>query len=100
MPRSATTDESSFADLIRSIPSLLTCISPLLPAECVEGQVLEPRHLGLEEAQVHERGAAVVLALDVFDARAFDVEDRHSPAIRPADLDLAQLAAAHQAEGA
>jgi hypothetical protein len=55
---------------------LVTCISHLLPAECLESQVLQTRHLGLEEAQVHEGGATVILALDVIDAGAFNPEDR------------------------
>jgi hypothetical protein len=68
---------------------LLTCISPLLLAECVEGQVLEARHLGLQEAQVDERSAAPILALHLVHARAFDVEDGHTPATQAAHQHVA-----------
>jgi hypothetical protein len=72
--------------------------SPLLLAECREGEVLETHDLGLEESQVHERRATVVLAFDVVDARTFDPEDRHAPAVRPVDLDTDQLAATGETE--
>ena len=41
----------------------------------------------------------MVLPLELLHARAFDVEDRHPPAVHAADLDLAQLAAAQEAHG-
>jgi len=58
------------------------------------------RHLGLEEAQVHKGGSAVVLAFDVFHPGAFDPEDRHPLPVDAPDLDVAQLAAAHEPQRA
>lgn len=89
-----------FEALTRSIPSLLTCISSLLPAERIERQVLQTCDLGLEEAQVDQRRAAVVLTLDVPHAGTVDQEDRHAPAVHAPELDLPKLAAAHETEGA
>jgi hypothetical protein len=71
---------------------------PLLSPERVEGQLLQAPHLGLQEPQVHQRGASVVLTLGVFDAA--DQEDRHAAAVRAAHLDALKLAAAHETEGA
>lgn len=58
---------------------------------------LQARDLGLEEAKVHQ-ARTEVLSLDVLDARAVDREDGDGPAVDAADQDLAQLAAAHEAE--
>jgi len=74
-------------------------MSTLLPAECAEGEVLQAGDLGLQEPQVDDGRAAVVLPLDLVHPRALDPEDRHPPAADPEDLDLAQLAATHEAKG-
>jgi hypothetical protein len=77
----------------------VTCISTLLPAERLECEVLQARDFGLEEAQVHDRLAAVVLPLEDLHAGAFDVEDRHPPAIHAPDLDAGELTATREPEG-
>jgi len=74
-------------------------MSTLLSTERLECEVLQARDFGLEETQVHDRGAAVVLALDVLHAGALNVEDRHSPAVDTPDLDIAQLAATDEPQG-
>jgi hypothetical protein len=71
----------------------------LLSTERLECQVLQACDLGLEETQVHHRRTTVILALDVLHARAFDVEDRHAPAVDALNLDIAQLAAADEPQG-
>jgi hypothetical protein len=73
---------------------LLTCISHLLLAECLEGQVLEAGHLGLEEAQVHERGTGVVVPRHVVHVRTDDVEEGQPSAVHTAYLDPGQLTTA------
>jgi hypothetical protein len=73
--------------------------SPLLLAECCESEVLQADDLGLQEPQVHERRATVVLPLDVVDPWTLDVEDRHPAAVRPLDKDVHQLAAPGETEG-
>jgi hypothetical protein len=79
---------------------LLTCISPpLLFADRIEGGVLEAPHLGLQKPEVHRGRAAVVVALGLGHPWSFDAEDRDAPAVRPADLDAGELAAADEAEG-
>jgi hypothetical protein len=77
----------------------VTCISTLLPAERLECEVLQARDLGLEQAQVHDRPAAVVLPLEVFHAGALDVEDRHPPPVDAPDHDAGELAATREPEG-
>jgi len=77
----------------------VTCISALLPAERLECEVLQARDFGLQETQVHDRGATAILPLDVLHAGTFDVEDRHPPAVDAPDLDVAQLAAADESQG-
>ena len=42
----------------------------------------------------------MVLPLDVGHGRTLDAEDGQPPAVHPADLDVAQLAATHEAQGA
>jgi hypothetical protein len=79
----------------------VTCIRPpLLSPQRLEGHVLQAADFRLEKPQVHERLAPVVLASHVVDRRADDREDRHAPTVRAAHLDAAQLAAAHEPEGA
>src|SRR5262245_34760691 len=82
IPRSATTECSSFADLIRSIPSLLTCISPLLFSEGRKGPVFQSPNLELEEREIDTRPSPVVVALGVLHLGARDLEDRHPPPVR------------------
>ena len=65
----------------------------------MKGQVLQASDLGLEEAQVHQGGPAVVVALDLFHAGAFDAEDRHPLPVDAPDLDLPELAAADEPQG-
>jgi hypothetical protein len=77
----------------------VTCISTLLPAECVEGGVLQARHFRLQKPQIHERRTTVVVPRRVVDARAGDREDRDAAPVRAAHLDPAQLAAPHEPEG-
>jgi len=89
---------SSFAALTRSIPSLLTCISPLLLAHRLEGLVLQAPHLGLQQPEVHTRRAAVVLALCFARGAAHDPEEGHPPAVGAADFDCLELAASDKRE--
>jgi hypothetical protein len=70
----------------------MRCIPTLLSSKRLKGDALEARHLGLEEAKVHERRAAV-LPLDVLDARTVDQEDRDTAAIHASDQDLPKLTA-------
>src|SRR5260370_9594385 len=100
IPRSATTAESSFAALMRSIPSLLTCISPLLLPERLESQALQAGDLGLQEAQVDQRRTTVVLALHLLHALSLDAEDGQPPPVDAAHLYAAKLTAAGEPEGA
>jgi hypothetical protein len=86
--------------LICSIPSFVTCISPLLLSDSVEGQVLETSHLRLEKLEVHDRRAAVVLSFDILHARTFDTEDCHPSAVDSADDYLVKLSSPDQPEGA
>jgi hypothetical protein len=79
---------------------LLTCITPpLLSPQRLEGDVLEASHLRLQKTQVHERGAAVVLALGLLHTRPRDPEDRVSPAVHPAHLDSPKFAPADEPQG-
>jgi hypothetical protein len=71
----------------------------LLSSERLEGDRLQARDLGLEEAKVHERRAAVVVPLDVGDVGTVDQEDRDAAAVRASDQDVAQLAAAQKPIG-
>jgi len=78
----------------------VTCISPpLLLADRLEGGVLEAPHLGLQKPEVHRGRPAVVVPLGICHPWPFDAEDRHAPAVRPADLDTRKLAAADEPEG-
>jgi hypothetical protein len=78
----------------------VTCIRPpLLCPQRLEGHVLQAPDFRLQKPQVHERRATVVVARRVLDARARDREDRDATPVRPAHLDRAQLAAAHEPEG-
>jgi hypothetical protein len=77
----------------------VTCISTLLPAERVECEVLQARDFGLEETQVHDRPAPVILPLEVLHAGAFDVEDRHPPPVHAPHLDAGELTATREPEG-
>src|SRR3972149_6027908 len=60
MPRSATSWPRSFACLMRSIPSFVTCISLLL-TDGFECPVLQPLELELQVLEIHHRLSAVVL---------------------------------------
>lgn len=42
----------------------------------------------------------MVLPLDIGHGRTLDAEDSQPPAVQASDLDVAQLAATHQAQGA
>jgi hypothetical protein len=88
------------AALICSIPSFVTCISPLLLSDGFEGQVLEPSHLELEKLEVYHRRTAVVLSFDILHARTFDAEDRHPSAVDSANNHLVELSSSDQPEGA
>jgi hypothetical protein len=77
-----------------------TCIPALLSPQRLESDALEARDLGLEEAQVHQARAVEVLPLHVLDPIAFDCEDGDALAVGPVDLDIADLAATQQPEGA
>jgi len=100
MPRSATTDTSSFADLIRSIPSFVTCIPPpLLCTQRLESHVLQAPDFRLEKPQVHESLATVVVTYRFVEARAADPEDREASPVRAAYLDASKLAPADEPEG-
>jgi hypothetical protein len=77
----------------------VTCISTLLSSERLESEVLQARDFGLEETQVHEGPATVVLALDILHAGALDVEDRHPPPVHAPHLDAGELAATREPEG-
>jgi hypothetical protein len=72
---------------------------PLLCADRLEGQVLEASDLRLQEPQIHEGRAAVVLACSVLDARPGDAEEGDAPPVRAAHLDVPKLAAADEAQG-
>jgi proteasome lid subunit RPN8/RPN11 len=78
----------------------MRAISSLLVSHRTEGDVLEPPHLGLQQAQVHARGPAVVVTLDVFHVRAFDLEERHTSPVHTSHLDARELAAAREREAA
>jgi hypothetical protein len=71
-------------------------MSALLFAERFEGQVLEARHFGLEEAQVHERGAVVVVTLGLLHVRASDAENRQPFPVDAAQLDAGEFAATRE----
>jgi len=75
-------------------------MSALLPAERLECQVLQACDFALEQADVHDGLASVVFLLDVLHPGTFDAEDHHPPAVHAPDLDVAQLATAHEPEGA
>jgi hypothetical protein len=74
-------------------------MSALLLAERFEGQVLQTSDFGLEETQVHERRAVVVVTLDLLHAAAGDPEESQPAAVHAADLDPRQLTAAREPEG-
>jgi hypothetical protein len=78
---------------------IFSSIAALLSSKRLEGDALEARDLGLEEAEVHQTGTVEVLALDVLDAGSIDLEKRDRPSVDEPDHDLAQLAATHEAEG-
>jgi hypothetical protein len=78
---------------------LVTCIAPLFLADRLEGHVLEASHLALEQPQVHEGFAAVVVPFGLFHTRARDAEDRHPPAVGPPHLDAGQVAPAQEPQG-
>jgi hypothetical protein len=84
---------------MRSIPSFVTCISPLLLTDRLEGQVLEPPDFRLQKPQVHEGGTAPVLTLGIVHPRSGDSEEGDAPAVRSAYLDALKLAAADEAQG-
>jgi hypothetical protein len=75
-------------------------MSALLLPEFLKRQVLETRDLGLQKPQVHDGSAPVVVALDLVHRGAFDVEDGHASAVDAPDLDLDEIAAADEPEGA
>jgi len=75
-------------------------MSALLLPEFLESQVLETCDLGLQKPQVHDGSAPVVVALNFVHRRALDVEDGHASAVLAPDLDLDELAAADEPEGA
>jgi hypothetical protein len=68
----------------------------LLLSDGIEGQVLEPFHLGLQKLEIDRGDAAVVLPLDVFHAWARDAEDRHPSAIDSANHHLLDLSSPDQ----
>jgi hypothetical protein len=79
---------------------LLTCIRPpLLCTQRLEGHVLQAPDFRLQEPQIHERRATVVVACRFLGAGAADREDRDPTPVRAAHLDTAQLAATHEPEG-
>jgi hypothetical protein len=79
---------------------LVTCIPPpLLFADRIEGGVLEPPHFRLQQPQVHQSRAAVVIAYGFVDPQAADREDRHAAPVRAAHFDRLELATSHQPEG-
>ena len=96
MPLSAMTAASSFALLIRSIPSFVTCISSLLLADGIEGPVLQPLDLELQALEVHDGIPSVVLPLRLLGP--IDFKDRDAPSIRPSDFDSQELAPASERE--
>ena len=53
----------------------------------------------LQEPQVHEGRAAVVLPRSVLDARPGDPEEGDAPSVRATHLDVPELAAADEAQG-
>jgi hypothetical protein len=78
----------------------VTCIRPpLLCPQRFEGHVLQAPDFRLQKPQVHERLATVVVAGRVLDTRAADREERDAAPVRPAHLDRAQFATAHEPEG-
>jgi hypothetical protein len=80
---------------------LLTCISPpLLFADCIEGDVLEPPDFRLQKPQVHEGRSSVIVASGLLGPGAADREDRDPTPVRPAHLDCLELAPADEPEGA
>jgi hypothetical protein len=74
--------------------SLLLVLAP----QRVKRDVLQTYDLALEQSQIDEQAAAVILALDFVHARTGDLEDRHSPAVRPAHKGALDLAAAHESQ--
>jgi hypothetical protein len=75
-------------------------MTALLSSKRLEGDALEARYLGLEEAEVHQTRTLEVLTLDVVDAGAFDPKKGDWPAVDQPDDDVAQLAASHEPKGA
>jgi hypothetical protein len=76
-----------------------SCITALLSSKRLEGDALEARDLGLEEAEVHQTRTLEVLTLGVVDAGAVDPEESHRTTVDQPDDDVAQLTAAHEPEG-
>jgi hypothetical protein len=78
----------------------VTCTRPpLLCTQRLEGHVLQAPDFRLQKPQVHECLATVVVAGRILDTGTADREDRDAAPVRPAHLDRAQLAAAHEPEG-
>jgi len=71
---------------------------PLLYADRLEGEILEAPDFRLQEPQVHEGRAAVVLPRGVLDGRPGDAEEGDAPPVRAAHLDGLELAAADEAQ--
>lgn len=55
--------------------------------------------MSLQPLQVHSGAALVVAPFDLGHVGAIDPEERHAPSVRPAHMDVDQLAAAYQPEG-
>jgi len=69
---------------------------PLFLTNGREGLVLEPPHGGLEQLEVHDRRAVVVVAPGLFEVGALDAEVGDPPPVHAADLDRGELAATRE----
>jgi hypothetical protein len=72
---------------------------PLLCAQRLEGHVLQAPDFRLQQPQVHESRATVVVARRLLGAGAADREDRDPTPVCAAHLDPAKLAATQESEG-
>jgi hypothetical protein len=80
---------------MRASPATLTSISPLLP-QFRKGNVLEASDFDLEQAQIDEGAALVILAGDLVHVRTDDPEHRQAPVVDAVHLDAFELAATNQ----
>jgi hypothetical protein len=74
-------------------------VFPLFLTNGREGLVLEPPHGGLEQLEIHDRGAVVVVALGLLHVGPLDPEVGDPPPIHAADLDRGEFAPAGEREG-